>query len=444
MRSVRKAVVTVLAAGMLAACGGDGEDGRAGSGSSPRAEQSPKPTIKAPEEFNASKGWQQTVKWPKDGLTTVPVGAASEVGVVAFLQEKGENYVVEARDAVTGALRWSSQPWQPPAPGKNVAPDASQLPQLVVVNEDGREYVAVSAYVPTFSDEDTLSLLLYPADSTGKGISPAHTFSIPLGDAYDKPAVVDGGDGILVRWEDGGRRGLWRAAAIELPKGRITTYDEMKLSCGEDRLCSGGSVEALSPDGPVVQLGNFGGFGVPDVWHVGDAIPPGSKIHVNDYHNGRIMRVLGKHVLSTWFPESGPSYQSVMAMHDLKSGKLVASASCKSDTEDSNPAALSPDGRYAVSDTIALDLEQGKAYCFDEDNAEEAVYMVSVADGTAYGYIRPADENVPVTVKLDTGKVEALPRGTEVPSLLLSNAGGFSSELPNDDGEWKFVFLPRR
>ncbi|MFI2415896.1 hypothetical protein [Streptomyces sp. NPDC018947] len=442
MKFVKKAVVTVVTAGMLAACGGAGErDSPAKSGSLPTAEKSPPLSVKAPKGFDTSKGWQQTVRWPDDGDTKPPVGTAPEAGIVAFLQKKGEHYVVEAREADTGALRWSSRPWQPPALGKDVASDPRYLPQLLVVNDNGREYVVVWAYAASFTEDDTVSLVLYPADSSGKEISPAHTFSVPM-NAQGDPLVADGGNGVMVRWEDS-RPGDVRTAAIDLTKDRVTVYDdEMELPCDDDIPCLG-SVEALSPNGPVVQLGAHGGFGAPGAWHAGDAVPPGAKTNPGKYNSGRIMEVLGGHVLSTWFPESGPGNLSVTAAHDLKSGRLVASVPCKGGEETAPARALSPDGRYAVWDTVALDFQQGKAYCFDGDSEDEFVHLVSVADGTAYGYTRPGGKTVSVAVTLDTGQVETLPAGTEIPSLLLPKAGGFTLELPDGGGQ-QFIFHPRR
>ncbi|MEU9846776.1 hypothetical protein [Streptomyces sp. NPDC047985] len=448
MKSVTKAVVTVVAAGMLAACGGSGGGGigdSAGKGSTPSAEKSPKPAVRAPKEFDTSKGWHQTVSWPDDDKTKLPVGAAPEAGVVAFLQKKGEKYVVETREAATGALRWSSQPWQPPAPGKNVAPDSSHLPQLLVVNQDDREYIAVWAWAPSFTEDDTFSLLLFPADSSGKEISPARTFSIPM-PSHGKPRVVDGGKGILVLWEER-IPNADRTTAIDLSKGRITKYDTVELPCGDDDpLPCKGPVEALSPDGPVVQLPVYGGFGVPGAWRSGDAVPPGSKIQTNKYESGHMREVLDRYVLSSWFSESG--HGSVDAVHDLKSGKLLASVVCSSDSDgDSAGDALSPDGRYVVSDTVALDLEQGKGYCFEENDDRKDIHLASIADGIAYGYTRPTGESekVPVTVTIDTGQVKALPQGTEIPSLLLPDVGGFSLKLADGKGQGRqFIFHPRR
>ncbi len=47
----------------------------------------------------------------------------------------------------------------------------------------------------------------------------------------------------------------------------------------------------------------------------------------------------------------------------------------------------------------------------------------------------------PDRVRLDTGEIRALPRGTEVPFLSLPEVGGFA--LPSDGGERRYVFHPR-
>jgi len=265
--------------------------------------------------------------------------------------------------------------------------------------------------------------------------------------SHDKLTVADGGNGILVRWDDRAPNNP-RTAAIDLSKGRVTTYDnEMELPCGDGDTPCRGSVEAFSPAGPLVQL-SIGGFGVPGGWHAGDAIPPGSSIREDvlrdrKYSAGSIREVLGGHVLSNW--SSGEWSSSVKAVHDLKSGELVASTPCRGGRDGQEyPPALSPDGRYVVWSTVAMDLEQGKAYCFVKE-AEEPVHLMSVADGIAYGDYWPNEESgrVPVSVTLDTGQVEELPKDTELPSLLLPEAGGFSLELADGDGR-QFIFHPRR
>ncbi|MEU5949744.1 hypothetical protein ABZ793_29915 [Micromonospora sp. NPDC047465] len=403
--------------------------------------------MNAPEGFDTAKGWQETVGWLPENAENLTVGAAAKAGVVAFLQKKGEGYVVEARDAVTGAPRWSSQQWQPPALPEDVKPDPSYLPQLLVVNEEGREYVVVWAYTPRFTDEDTVSLVAYPADSSGTEVAAAHTRTVPM-DAYGPAKVVDGGNGLLVSWED---KGISHAAAIDLSKDRVKTYDEsVRLPYCEQTGCISGRVAGLSPDGPVVTL-SPAGFGVPGVWQASDALPPGADLQfVSKYENGRVFAVVGEHVFSLWNAEKGLRKQggiSVAAVHDLKSGKLKASVVC--DPQGglgglSYDPVLSPNGRYAVGGTLAFDLETGKGHCLWEVGDQESVHLVSVDDdGTAYGHRRGGDATVPVTVAVGTGKIEELPQDTQIPFLSLPGIGGFSLPAATN-GERRFVFLPRR
>lgn len=450
MRGMGRAVAIMVAAGMLAACG-DGDDGGARSGdpgaSSPSVAASPQPVVKAPQGFDTAKGWQETVSWLPEDAENLTVGAARAAGVVAFLQKKGEGYVVEARDAATGTPRWSSQQWQPPALPENVKPEPSYLPQLLVANEEGREYVVVWAYTPHFTDEDTVSLVAYPADSSGTQVAAAHTRTVRM-DAYGPAKVVDGGSGLLVSWEE---KGIDHAAAINLSTDRTQTYDgSVRLPYCEEVGCSSGRVVGLSPDGPVVTL-SPAGFGVPGVWQASDAVPPGADVQFfGKYKIGRAFAVVGGHVFSLWEAEKSLRKQggiSVAAVHDLKSGKLKASVVCDPQGDLgglSYDPVLSPNGRYAVGGTLAFDLEQGKGHCLWEVGDRESVHLTYVDDdGTAYGHRRGGDVEMPVTVAVGTGQVEELPQDAEIPFLSLPGVGGFS--LPTaDNGERQFVFLPRR
>ncbi|MEU9758641.1 hypothetical protein AB0D98_02270 [Streptomyces sp. NPDC047987] len=472
MKTVRRAVAAAVAAGLLAACGSGGADDKAGNGasggSSPSAGASPKPSVKAPEGFDTTKGWYASLDWlPEEQVSSrPPVEAVPKAGVVAFLQRKGERYVVEARDAVTGKLRWSSAQWQPPAPEDSE--DEDVVPRLLVVNEDGREYVALWAYgqgkgeaasgaetsgEDAAGDEESkaVSFVFYPADSSGKDVAPVRTFAIPA-DADQSGVTVDaGGNGVAVRW----LRPMHAApdsATIDISGNRVQTYPEGKVElppvcAGEGRdSCSSGEVAGLSPDGPVVAL-DTGGFGVGGVWVSRDAVPPGTN---SAAPGDRVWQILGGHVIASWNPPNGVAgwgATAVMAVHDLKSGKLKTSLRC--DTE-AGPAyglfkpVLSPNGRYAVAGTLAVDFERDQAHCLD-DQAAAPVQLLSVGDdGIAYGY-QKADSpsgHVPVAVPLDTGKARALPKDAEVPFLSLEEAGGF--ELPGDGPGKQFVFHPRR
>ncbi|MFP8963778.1 hypothetical protein ACLIYP_24985 [Streptomyces nanhaiensis] len=460
MGTVRKALVAVVAAGMLAACGGSGDEGGAGGaesagglGKPPAGAGKPlKTPVRAPEGFDTSKGWQETLTWLPEGALTAPVDAAPEAGVVAFLQRDGEAYTVEARDAVTGALRWKGEPWEPPAAedGGGLSARAPQVPHLLVVRGKGREYVVVWAHGLRGEDalskgERVVSLALYPADSSGKEAAPARTVTVPADTRSGDVEVRDGGGGLLVRWKDLG----WNAAVVDVSTGRFETYPaDQKLPVYCQKVgCGNGEVGALSPNGPVVALSTLG-FGVPGGWQASDAVPPGVDTEEYErYRDGRMWTTVGDHVLSSWNAEDDPLGRPVWAVHDLSTGKLEMSALCHT-TERSAAApprtALSPNGRYAVTGALALDFERGEAHCFGETDERKGVRLLSVGDdGTAYGHTGGggATESAPVAVSLATGEAEALPRDTEIPFLSLPEAGGFSPAA--DGGGLLFVFHPR-
>ncbi|WP_344630901.1 hypothetical protein [Streptomyces glaucosporus] len=101
---------------------------------------------------------------------------------------------------------------------------------------------------------------------------------------------------------------------------------------------------------------------------------------------------------------------AVVAVHDLKTGKLEVSTPCRVDEPEA--PVLSPDSRYAVAGPLDFDLERKKAYCFAETEERKGIRLLSVGDdGTAYG-LTGGDRTTDlayVTVPLDTGETEALP-----------------------------------
>ncbi|MFH8472883.1 hypothetical protein [Streptomyces sp. NPDC018000] len=475
MKTTTRAIAAAVAAGLLVACGSNGSAGNGGlGGSSPSAEASPKPSVKAPEGFDPSKSWHASVDWlPEDDSevpSLPPVEAAPKAGIVAFLQRKGEGYVVEARDAATGKLRWNSQKWQPPVAGDNG--DSEQIPRLLVVHEDGHEYVAVWAYSENeaapgdgasgkgasstgISREEpgAVSLVFYRADSSGKDVAPARTVAVPADD--DNLEVTDGGNGAVVQWVPHASVSQ-NSATVEISKNRVQSYEHGKVElppfCVDEgwENCIGGKVAGLSPDGPVVSL-QIGGFGVGGAWASRDAIPPGVRQHKAD-DDGDVWLIIGDHVISTWSTDAGAAgwgARPLYAAHDLKSGKLKMSVVCDAGAGPEGipfRPVLSANGRYAVAGALALDFEQRKAHCLDEQATGtykdgQGIQLFSVGDdGIAYGY--QEDGNRPVAVPLDTGKAKALPEGTEVPFLSLPEAGGFT--LRKDGAARQFVFHPRR
>lgn len=296
-----------------------------------------------------------------------------------------------------------------------------------------------------------VSFVFYAADSSGKQVAPVRTIAVPA-NVSGALEVDAGGNGVVVRW-----RGPWSmsqdSATIDIAENRVQTYEKGKVElpphCVNEgfKSCIGGEVSGLSPDGPVVTL-QVGGFGVGGVWSSRDAIPPGTRPFKPE-DDGRVWQIIGGNVISTWSPTKGAAgwgATPVMAVHDLRTGKLKTSLQCDTGAGPENvpfAPALSPNGRYAVAGSLALDFEQNQAHCLDGEDT--GVHLMSVGDdGIAYGYREgeSAVRHVPVAVPLDTGKAQELPEGTEIPLLSLRQAGGFV--LSGDGPGKQFVFHPCR
>ncbi|MGY1451845.1 hypothetical protein [Streptomyces sp. SS8] len=461
MTTVRKALAAVVAAGLLAACGtGGGAGGTGGSGTGAAAGGSDKPPtgaekpletpVKAPEGFDTSKGWQETVTWlPKndEGVAVdPPVSAVPGAGLVAFLQRRGAGYAVEARDAVTGALRWRGEEWRPPERDDTGGTSVLAVPRILTATQGGREYVVVWAHGTKGEDalskgKEVFSFAVWPAGSSGKSVAPAHVVDVPLGYLNRGAKAYDAGEGVLLRAAGDS------VALIDVAAGRFGIHgpdQKLPVSCAGVTECDGGEVEGMAPDGPVVSV-RHGGFGVSGAWLSRDAVPPGADPGgTNTARHGTVEGFLGDHVLSSWDPPQDwdDPRPTVWAAHDLKTGALKASVSCR--REENRSVSLSPNGRYAVAGSLAFDLERGRAHCLEETDERKGVRLLSVGDdGTAYGFAGgdEATGSAPVAVSLATGEPEALPQDTEIPFLSLPKAGAFSPMA--DGGGLLFVFHPR-
>lgn len=436
-------VVAVLGLVLVAGCGGDGGSGDGSGGGKGTAGASggdvagPVGESPVPEAYDKAAGWSQPLEWMAGSTSpAMPVTVAPRADTVAYLLGASGGYTVEARDARSGELRWSSRPWTPPPPVEEPSAEGGPVvPSVATVVQDGREYVVVWAYGMEGKDElhdgkEVVRLAVFPADGSGGGAAPARQVSVPV-DSSSGVQVRDGGDGALVTWEPVGSDVY--GASVDLVTGRSTRfgYEDLEMpQCGPVS-CIDGKVVGAGGDGPVVGMAS-GGFGVPGSWFNEDFAPAGVwKDPYGDEINGRVTAASPAHVAAVWrVGEAGFDADYTWSLHDARTGELRAQLDC--DAEDVaeqgsawEPASgetpelsTSPDGRYAAAGPAAFDLKTGKGVCLAGDGDRKEMHLLSVTDdGKGYGYVAEESEGPQTAVEVDlaTGTPEALPPDTDVP-----------------------------
>lgn len=449
MRGARSLVGVVLAGAVLAGCGGGTPD------VDPTTHgPEPRPTavldqVAVPPAYDAARGWQQVLGWVPDDAATVPVTVAPLGGTVALMTRAASGgYTVQARDAGTGAVDWTSRPWKAPAPMTDpVSGDSTGgIPDLVTVRQDGREYVVAYAHGTQGKDalhdgREVVALAVYAADGSGAAVAPLREVTVPVQDGDGTLQVRDGGHGLLLTWTKG-MTNMKLAAAVDVATGRTTRYDHIDAlmpQC-EHLACAGSTVTALTPDGPVVEL-DSGGFGVPGVWFGPDHAPKGAATGGTLFGgvNGTVSGAVGGHLVARWSTHAGVG--DIWAVHDTTTGAVEASVTCAlSSPEESEverygyTAALSASGRYLVAGAVAFDLHLKRGFCLAGDGDRNLILLESVTDdGTAYGTIEdgtgtdPSDDTPPNLARysLTTGRTTSLPAGTQMPYTPLPHTAMF-------------------
>ncbi|MEU2713398.1 hypothetical protein [Streptomyces sp. NPDC007205] len=437
MRSVlAKASVAVIAIGSLAACGGgSGTAKTAGGDKKPSAHASaPAPLRKlaVPAGYDTSRGWQLSRKQLGSYVVLPKSGAVATV--TSEGSSDGAAYRVTVRDAVTGRVRWTGKPF------KNLS--EGEAPHVFVATAAGKEYLVT--WSQGVKGEDTLSkaknayaLDIYAADGSGDAVAPAHHVGLPATE-FDTE-VTDGGERVLVPVADK------RRVAVDVATGRTTTYDTASVEPPACPACTddiGNDIAALTEHDPVVANKGAGAFGIPGSWN-DDRIAPADV----DPATGEVWPGTGGHLLARWSQKNFGNHH-VWAVLDSRTGQVQASVLCAkppAPTADAPHSALSPNGRYLVSEHLAFDLKSRKGYCFEETDDSKPLSFVSVTDdGTAYGTSLTngntlTQTTAPVQLSLATGTPKALPGGSEVPIADFDGVGVFA----HDEGNVPYLVVYR-
>ncbi|HVV11832.1 hypothetical protein, partial [Amycolatopsis sp.] len=301
----------------LAACS-------SGAGPQPAPESTVAATVSpeaVPAAFDNTKGWM--VEGSESTEFDYPA-FAPQAGLILLLANKSDSAQVEARDAKTGATRWTGSP----------VPETDA--RLFVTNENGKEYAVVVGKTHAY---------VYDVASAGGSVAAQRDFASP--EANDVAAQRDGR--VLVDYAGG-------TAVLDAASGQVARYEQ--------------KVVAASANGPVVQ--GHGAFSVPGGWSSADAVPAGAT-------TGDVKAIGspdGSSLVAEWPSPAG----EIWAVHDMRSGQVLASVPCRG--EDSATPAVSVDGRYLIAGPVAFDLQAKKGFCFGDKGTD----LTAVdPDGTVYG-----------------------------------------------------------
>ncbi|WP_326809652.1 hypothetical protein OG533_39585 (plasmid) [Streptomyces sp. NBC_01186] len=327
-------------------------------------------------------------------------------------------------------------------------PDTGQkaeIPDVITVTEDGREYVVVWSHGMKGKDklhdgQEVVQLSVFPATSSGNAATPERRITVPVDVKLSEELEVrDGGHGVLVTW--GGQ-----TAAANIRTGKVTPYekaDKLLEQC-DDSACFDSKVRALTSAGPVVGTDGGKGFGVPDRWFSEDHPPRGKT-------SGELLAATDEHLIASWTEDDsgfgGDGSDPVFAVHDPETGAIEARTTCTDDGYSEGniwdggsepPPSTSPNGRYLVAGSVAFDLKEKRGICLTGDSDTKKLVLLSVQDdGTAYGGTSAEDtdeeQSTAVAVPLTSGRPKALPEGTQVPLVVSRGTGGFLTSNKNDE-----------
>ncbi|MCX4451703.1 hypothetical protein [Streptomyces sp. NBC_01789] len=463
MRGATSVGGVFVTATLLVGCSGGGsgdlDQGRNRS-AQPTHEAKPLVKLDVPSAYDPAKGWDAVLNWVPDAVRTIPVTAAPRAGVIAMLHGASNGYTVEAKAADTGEARWFSAPWNPPTPVEGAEGDAEsgqwgEIPDVMAVEQDGREYVLAYAHGlrgkdPLHEGAEVVQLAVYAADASGTSVKPLREIDVPVSTDPGDVRLGSTGGRVLVAW--GGGEGLPRsAAAVDVTTGKVAVYQKpngMLSQCRTTVACSSTRVMAATPDGPLVVMGT-GGFGIPGRWFSDDVRPRGLEATTGlvGSWNGDAYGVAGGNVLVGWSTggKFGAPNDPLWSVHDVRTGRLRASMTCATDITSSSEAhdyrmVSSLNGRYLAAGPVAFDLKLGKGICLEGDGNRKTIAIAAIRDdGTAYGAVlekSAASKSEAVIAELNltasAGEPKVLGTGVRVPYLTSVNGAGLFLDRADD------------
>ncbi|MFJ7320133.1 hypothetical protein ACIQVO_16880 [Streptomyces sp. NPDC101062] len=410
---------------LLATCGGPpkdtkgGRDGKSTTTGTKATMPSPSgtsriPQLPVPAAYDTARGWDII-----DGSPTYAI--AEDTGLVAYLSRTDDDrYLIRTVDPATGKPGWNGEPRRTLFP-------ADRFPRLLTVTTgDNREFFVTWSYgrinqSPGQPSDAIISLDIYSA-SDGS----ARRVEIPWADA---PKVTASGPGLLIT------DGKATSAVVDPVTGEAVSVPPGALGypkgCKECRKLT--QVRGTTDKGLLVSGAKE--FWVRGGWYSRKVAPKDT-----DAATGVPASTAGGYILATWQKKKSAKdarTHEVWALHDAATGKAVLQVRCRKPAitpADDPQLVISPQGNYLVAGRLAFDLEEKRAFCFEEEDGTRPLTLATVADdGTAYGArsARSAADalagggSAPVTVDLATATPETLARNVRLPGAEIAGVGLF-------------------
>ncbi|MFI8081942.1 hypothetical protein ACIF6L_14260 [Kitasatospora sp. NPDC086009] len=377
-----------------------------------------------------------TARWQLSAQQAVSYGVLPKAGLVVTLSGTDQTYLLTAREAGAGKVRWVSKPVK----GLGEA----YAPRLMVVSAGGKEFVVLWSTGKSGGDaltkaQQIYSIDVFAADGSGQDAVPAQHLEIPM-PSGGRHEVLDGGGGklLLDSVTD-------KVTVVDAATGAQQTVEPKSLTAPTGCLQCNGPVVAMTGKGPVVSNSlDATRFWSPAGWDNTTVAPPEA-----DPAQAAVWPVAGGQLLARW-QEKDQGSHNVWAVLDGESGQVKASVLCDKPligTGGAPASALSPNGRYLVSEHLAFDLTAKKGYCFEETKSSKPLTFTAVTDdGTAYGTSLTKDGGIdgskaPVQLSLATGTAQALDGVDGVPVADLAGVGVFKVPSVSEGG---LVAYPRK
>ncbi|MFI7337176.1 hypothetical protein ACIBUY_04460 [Streptomyces sp. NPDC050085] len=474
MRRVTAAGAVLVATVLLAGCGGsDGKDhaDSKGGGADKAPASKPLAKLNVPAAYDASKGWDDTLNWVPESVSSIPVAPVADNRAVAMMYAASGGYTLKVRDAADGTVRWTSTAWNPPVPveGADGDPDmgeAAEIPDVVSLQQGGRTYVVAYAHGMRGKDDlhkgtEVVRVAIYPADATGSSVTPQRQIDVPVttGLGEQLHTSADGGR-LLIGWGKQGELPA-SAAAVDVATGKVSRYSDANSllpQCAKEVGCYDSRVAGATSDSVVVAM-DGGGFGVPGRWF-SNAVRPGAVAARTGFlgaYNGDLYGMAGSSLVAGWSTNTTDRSDrpAVWTVHDVETGKVQAQVTCAADLPGGSskardyPVVTSPNGRYVAAGSVAFDVQRKKGICLQGDGNRKTIVLGSIRnDGIAYGAVVEDDaatsdsDPVVAQVDLNTGQPQVLGTGVEAPYTTdLKGSGLF---LDRDDDHNVRISLRRQ